>query len=775
MKKVSEQRARQYVRDLLLLRNWNIDSTLKKGQLLEESEYKNYETLNSVFRGKSKTGHGDAYPDFLLVDSYTGLKPLVVIETKALSKDIDKALNDAIHYGDALMKKGIDVVCIGVAGNEKDLCSIKTSKFLHGKWCYLSLQGEPIDWIPSQKQVEYILSVNTLEVEPERPNEDLLNSYANRLNEILRECKIKDEFRPIYAATIMLALWQGNVTPDENVVLTQINSNAEKALRRADKSELSSSLRIDPENNDLSVKAWEIIEILNKLNIRSFIHEHDYLGQLYETFFKFTGGNTIGQYFTPRHIINFLCELIEITNKDIILDPACGTGGFLIGAINRMVTTSKKVYEDAVDLIRNNLFGIESEPATAALCITNMILRGDGKSGIVKGDCFKMDSYPGKEVDFVLMNPPFPHKKTDTPPTDFIDRGLKQLKNRGMLGVIIPYALLVRTKDWHRKILQNNSIVFVATLPQDLFNPYASYNTALLVLQKGISHGTKKTFVCRITNDGYKIKKNTRIVQEGSQLSLVIEYFRNKKEQPELSVMAPININSEEWSPEAFISSKIQDDTDFIQGIENHMRKHASFYIQNGWKLNVSKKPKSNDVNVNYNIFDNTSGINMKNINYEPILVSDYFDVVLGGSDEIEDLEQGDIPIVSTSEFMNGVTNWKMPKYTYKPPVITVATDGSTCSAFVQEYPFYAFYKIAILTIKENKNIPIDALYYVSYLLFREKWKYVYARKFGKSRIENTSLVVPFKYGYPDFGLMSKIIQKTKTYSIINCFRNSFF
>ena len=82
-----------------------------------------------------------------------------------------------------------------------------------------------------------------------------------------------------------------------------------------------------------------------------------------------------------------------------------------------------------------------------------MILRGDGKSGIIKDNCFVNKRYPNKEVDFVLMNPPFPHKKTDVLPTDFIDRGLSCLRQRGILVAIIPYSLLVKVSTWHKKII----------------------------------------------------------------------------------------------------------------------------------------------------------------------------------------------------------------------------------------------------------------------------------------------------------------------------------
>jgi len=774
-KKLSEQRARQVARELLTYRGWNTNSVTSRGQLLEESEYKNHKSIENLFKGKSKTGKGDGIPDFLLVNSVEGLKPILIIETKASSAQSNDAIEEAIHYAESCIEKGHDVLAIGIAGADKEICSIIVKKKVGITWKYLTVNGMPIDWIPSPELTWRILTdKQKTEIEPERPSEEILQEQANKLNEILRECKIKDEYRPVYAATFMLALWSGEVSTDENVVLQQINANAQLALNKADKRQLAESLRVDVENDTLAARAWEIIDILKKLNIRSFLHEHDYLGQLYETFFRYTGGNTIGQYFTPRHIIEFICEMLNITPQDSILDPACGTGGFLIGALNKMIRQKNLPYEEAVEIVKNNLFGIESEPSTAALCITNMIFRGDGKSGIMKANCFLENKFPNKEVDFVLMNPPFPHKKTDASATDFIDRGLKSLKNRGILASIVPYSLLVKSTEWHRQILKNNTLCFVATLPADLFNPYASYNTAIIMIQKGIPHATKKTFVCRMYNDGYKLKKNVRIKQEGSLIPLILESFENKNDIPEICKIADINITSAEWSPEAYLDNAIYSETDFITGFEEHIRKQASFYVLNGAKL-LKKTTVSERMDLTGVLYSPSSKLSLKKIELGTMNIEKYMDVQLGGNEEIEDLEEGNYPIVSTSEFFNGVTAWKKPKEFYKPPCITVATDGSTCSTFVQEYPFYAFYKVAILTPKPEIKIDVDALYYLAYLISREKWRYVYARKFGKGRINMTNIIVPVKKdGTPDFVEMAQLTRKTNGYPLIKFFRNNY-
>lgn len=773
-KKQTEQRARQVAKDLLKFRGWNLELISKGGQTLEENEYKNFPVLEAIFKEKSKTGKGDGYPDFLLVNSSLGLRPMLIVETKASVSQINDAINDAIHYGEACKVFNHDVLCIGIAGGEKEVCEVVVKRKVGNSWMPLTLNKVPIDWIPSPQQTEKILSDPKMtEVQPEKPSSSVLWEQANRINEILRECKIKDEYRPTYIATIMLALWQGDVSIQKDVVLNQINANAQQALSNAGKPQLQNSLRVDTQNTNLAERVWEIIDILKKLNIRSFLQEHDYLGQLYETFFRFTGGNTIGQYFTPRHIIEFICEILDITPADKILDPACGTGGFLIGALNVMAKKSKKPYEEAIKIVKDNLFGIESEPATAALCITNMILRGDGKSGVIKDDCFTNANYPNQEVDFVLMNPPFPHKKkTDTPTTDFLDRGLNSLKTRGILAAIVPYSLLVKTNGWHKKILTNNTLHFVATLPADVFQPYASYDTAILMIQKGVPHNGKKVFFSRISNDGFKLKKNNRIEKDGSQLNEILASFEGKVEIAELTSFSSIDFNSDEWTPENYIKNAKYSDEDFLMGLEESIRKQSSFYVANGYRLlsrtNSFLKEFSSD------LFSNKSKASISNCDMGEMLLSDYFDIILGGKDEIEDLEEGLSPIVSTSEFMNGVTAWKKPKTFYQSPSITVATDGSVCSSFVQEFPYYAFYKVAILTAKKNKTIPIDAFYYVAYLLNREKWRYVYARKFGKGRLSKTKVIVPIKKdGTPDFDKMAEVIKTTNSYSIIEFFRDN--
>lgn len=257
---------------------------------------------------------------------------------------------------------------------------------------------------------------------------------------------------------------------------------------------MAKSLHVDIANSKLANTAWLILATLEQLNVVAGSVDHDYLGQLYELFFRYTGGNTIGQYFTPRHVTRFMADICETNKTDLVIDPACGTGGFLISSIQRAYDVLGIKYEDAIKIVRDRLIGYEAEPVTAALCVANMILRGDGKSGIRKDDCFTARDYPVGTCQVALMNPPFPHKQTDALPQQFVERALEALENRGLLAVILPTSLLVKRDigDWREKILESNTLEAVCQLPDELFHPYASATTSVVLLRKGVPHSRKK-------------------------------------------------------------------------------------------------------------------------------------------------------------------------------------------------------------------------------------------------------------------------------------------
>ena len=150
-KHLSEVRTEDTILDLLRIQGWRTDRA-PKGALVRQNEYKNFPILAGIFQGKSKTGPGDAYPDFLLINAQSQL-PLLVIEAKAKLSDLDKALEEAIWYASACHTDGLPVIAVGVAGQEHSTVGVKVAKRVNEEWKVIAYNGHEISWIPTPKDV----------------------------------------------------------------------------------------------------------------------------------------------------------------------------------------------------------------------------------------------------------------------------------------------------------------------------------------------------------------------------------------------------------------------------------------------------------------------------------------------------------------------------------------------------------------------------------------------------------------------------------------------
>ena len=505
----SERRSERLLDDLLESQGWDLRRPPTGDQYLQ-TEYRNDPALATALKSASKSGDGSGIPEALLVDDG---KCLLLVEAKASPDAIGEAEEDAKGYGDALTAAGHHPLAVALAGTEADEFQLSVFKFDGGQWNPITYDDHPINWIPGKADVlRLTVPGSPCEIRPSPPPDFVLASKANEINRLLREADINDPLRPTHVAAIMLALWhsKGNIRRDHDYILRDINDACRDALIGAGKANLARSIRVDAANRKLRNSALAIARILERLNVTVLTAEHDYLGQLYETFFRYTGGNTIGQYFTPRHITRLMIDACEASSKDIVLDVACGTGGFFVAYMDRLVKEEHLSRTAMVDVIRDQILGFESEPNTAALCAANMILRGDGSTRIKQADSLTLKDFPVGKATIAVINPPFPHKNTDTPVEDFIERSLEGLHHGGRLAVIVPSSLLSKASRgaWRQRILAKNTLTAVCELPDELFQPFASVTTSIVFLTKGRPHSAKRrTMFVRIRHDGLVLRK----------------------------------------------------------------------------------------------------------------------------------------------------------------------------------------------------------------------------------------------------------------------------
>lgn len=749
-KRSSERRAEHLLNDLLESQGWDLRRP-PQGDLLLQYEYRNFPDIADALAKASKKGEGHGVPEAILIDRETQ-SPIAVIEAKRGIADIDRAIYEARLYGDALHDAGWHPLAIGLAGTSDDEFRLLVSKRVKNKWQSVTYDGHPIGWIPTRADLERIATpTGPTEIRPSIPPLEVLADRADEINRLLREARIKDEFRPAVVAAVMLALWhsKGEIRRDPRYILADINAACRDAFMKAGRADLAKSLRVEEANEKLREKARRIATILERLNVTVLTAEHDYLGHLYETFFRYTGGNTIGQYFTPRHITRMMADVCEVTKDDIVLDPACGTGGFLIACMDRIAKIHHLSRPQMVAIAKRKLIGFEDEPTTAALCIANMILRGDGSTGVRKADCFRSPDYPHKRATIGLMNPPFPHEKTDTPVEDFVECALEGLKDRGKLAVILPMSLLVK-KDkgaWRKSILEKNTLLAVCQLPDELFQPFASATTAFALIEKGVPHNAKrKTMFVRLHHDGLTLRKGTRVERptEPNQIPAAIDAILNHTSSPGFSRAAAIS-GENEWAPGAYIESSPPEEAELKANVDVLLRRLASFYTRYAQEIVTQRRAiDAGELTVqSYREMVTDRRLeNAEAIPAESGTIGGLFDIFYGMKElhSREGFAPGRSLVISPTEEYNGCYGWLEFPTLIETPFVTVAQTGSIGEAFIQLEPCAVNDDCLILLPKEGVGVSRGDLVLAAACLQSEKWRFTYGRKLTPSRIASFRL-----------------------------------
>lgn len=723
--KYAESRARAYTKNELKLLNWDIRHPSKGGHVLEEQEAKHFDIRLDELLGKKR-------PDFLV---YYENEPTIVIECKSEKKEIQQAIDDAKEYAKKLSKKYFDVKIIsGVAGNEQSGVIVRNFYKYKNKWEEINGNNYPLTQLLDVNQFKQVLVNERPTIDLTIPTEAEFYSIAEKINSILHEAKVNKSDRAVYLGSIILAIKEGDIDTSPNVIIKQINANVDSALDSCNRGELKLIFKIKGNSAKLKQKLPLIFHDLDRLNIRALMNTgSDVLGKFFEAFLRYgNDAKELGIVFTPRHIVEFMCKLIDIKTTDVVYDPACGTGGFLIGAFNVMKAQVGNNMRALNKIKLEQLIGCDSDDSgkIPALAVVNMIFRGDGKSNIYNDNCFTFDKFDKPFATKVLMNPPYAQE--DEPETMFIDHGLESLKPGCLFSAIFTYAVLCekRGAQWRNNLLRNHTVIAVITMPPDLFYPTGSH-ACIMICSAHIPHRGKIWF-CRIENDGFKIKRKKRIECEGSQLEKALAMFKmrefNIKQSIEAGFSCYTDLDSDdglfELVPEAYLESPTIPDEIIQYTLEQLIREFGAFTIKKYPKL---KKLIPQRLKI-------VTGI--KELNGIQLL-SDIFDISYGQREihSKEHLQPGGTLVISSQGSDNGCYGFYEINVKYTKPVISVPNTGSIGMAFVQEYPCCIDDNCLVLFPKDNIEISIEEMYFVAALIRLESWRYRYGRQITDKRL----------------------------------------
>lgn len=535
MARKSEFSSYVFIRNDLSNMGWNIKNPLRSpgGRLFTQQECLDVDGI--------KKGLVNLRPEYVLkIDE----ENYWLIEAKGDLNQISLAVDEACEYARKINSAdgGVKVKIVsGVAGNESDGYLVKTYYIYDdGSKKHVTYNSKDITGFLSPSQSLYLTSSDTHKLNDLVVDENLLLDVAEGINETLHKASINKDLRATVMSSVLLAMVSDtlpNFNASPEIFIKDINNRAEDVLIHHAKRELSDYVEIKLPKEDEAKEKFKsaivkVFFLLRKINVKAAMDgSHDLLGKFYEVFLKYgNGAKDIGIVLTPRHITEFASYILDIKSSDLVYDPACGTGGFLVAAYDYVRVNEP----DSIEMFKKHrIFGVEQQANVAALAVVNMIFRGDGKNNIINNDCLHVnlsrkikngdevsaEYQSGKPdrlaVNKVMMNPPFALKNGDEQEFVFIDHALEQMVDGGLLFCVIPSSVMYASKkelSWRKRVMDRNSLLCSMTISNELFYPQASVEPVLIVMRKGVpqSESPECLFV-KVENDGFYKKKRRRV------------------------------------------------------------------------------------------------------------------------------------------------------------------------------------------------------------------------------------------------------------------------
>ena len=299
--------------------------------------------------------------------------------------------------------------------------------------------------------------------------------------------------------------------------------------------------------------------------INEFSYDHsERLGDAFEYLLSVLGSQgDAGQFRTPRHIIDFIVAVVDPKKDEVVLDPACGTAGFLISAYKHILKTNtgedghSTLTPDERGRLVGNFKGYDISPDMVRLSLVNMYLHGFAVPHISEYDTLTSDERWNEYADVILANPPFmspkggirPHNrfsvKSGRSEVLFVDYMAEHLTPNGRAGIIVPEGIIFQSQTAYkqlRKMLVEDYLVAVVSLPAGVFNPYSGVKTSVLILDRALAKRTNRIAFFKVANDGFDLGAQRRPVDRDDLpqvLAELSEYLRRLRSGEPLDDFQP--------------------------------------------------------------------------------------------------------------------------------------------------------------------------------------------------------------------------------------------
>lgn len=304
---------------------------------------------------------------------------------------------------------------------------------------------------------------------------------------------------------------------------------------------------------------------LKEINDIRYDNSED-LGNAFEYLLSIMGSQgDAGQFRTPRHIIDMIVEIIDPKKTDSILDPACGTAGFLISAYKHILENNKDkdgrstLSADERNRMTENFAGYDISPDMVRLSRVNMYLHNFTKPQISEYDTLSSLDKWGETYDVIVANPPFMTPKGGIIPHNryrvrarraevlFVDYIAEHLNPTGKAGVIVPEGIAFQTanayKELRKYLVEDDLLYAVISLPAGVFNPYSGVKTSILLIDRTLAKQRDEILFLKINNDGYSLGTQRHEIKD-SDIPEAIKIIKDYRNGMDISQKALVTLTS---------------------------------------------------------------------------------------------------------------------------------------------------------------------------------------------------------------------------------------
>ena len=329
--------------------------------------------------------------------------------------------------------------------------------------------------------------------------------------------------------------------------------------------------------------------------IDEFEYDHsERLGDAFEYLLSVLGSQgDAGQFRTPRHIIDFIVSIVDPKKDKTILDPACGTAGFLISSYKHilMSNTDDKGHStltpDEKGKLADNFKGYDISPDMVRLSLVNLYLHGFVAPQVHEYDTLTSEERWNEYADVILANPPFmtpkggirPHNrfsvKSKRSEVLFVDYMAEHLTPNGRAGIIVPEGIIFQSQNAYkqlRKMLVEEYLVAVVSLPAGVFNPYSGVKTSTLILDKALARRRDRIGFFKVENDGFDLGAQRRAINENDlpEIRQAVGEYLNMDEQDKDSSAGMLDKLTKQGSAQIVAKEKIAKNGEYNLSVERY-------------------------------------------------------------------------------------------------------------------------------------------------------------------------------------------------------------